>query len=345
MIQTLEELSQLPGISGQEHAVREYLCKRLEGHCDYSVDPLGNIIVFKKGLKPAIKKLLFSAHMDEIGFVVTGIHKDGYLHFAKVGGIDDRVIFGKVVQIGPNGIPGVIAGKPVHLVKDSELTDPPPANKLLIDIGAKSKEEAEKLVQPGDAVVYYGPFDRMGEHTIIGKAFDDRAGCAMLLNMIEGEIPYDCWFSFTVQEEIGCVGGEAAAYTVNPDIGIVVESTTASDIGGVDEDCKVCYQGMGPVLSFKDRGAIYDIKIYHRILKLAEQKNIPCQSKLGAFGGNEARAIQTSRGGSRIVAVSLPTRYLHSPSNTLDVRDIDSTRKLLEEILADLAPANGKDFE
>lgn len=337
LFKTLEEITQIPGISGREEKVREYIISRIKGKCQYDIDSLGNIIAFKEGKKRPKNKLFFSAHMDEVGFVVTGVTDEGFLNFTTVGGIDNRVIFGKAVQVGENLIPGIIAGKPIHLSDSNDLESAPDPDKIVVDIGAKDKEDALKHVQLGDYIIYHGPYMQMGDKTIVAKAFDDRAGCAMLLDIIDGDIEYDCTFGFTVQEEIGCVGGETAAYQVNADIGVVVESTTASDIGGVKKDRHVCSQGKGPVISFMDRGAIYDTGLYNYTMETAKNNGIPCQPKAGVFGGNEARVIQTARAGARILAVSLPTRYLHSPSNTLNTDDVENTRKLLEILIKELA--------
>lgn len=337
IINTLKELSLIPGISGQEDLVRDYIINKVHGKCEYSVDTLGNVICFKKGEDVPKNSLMFSAHMDEVGFIVTGINDEGYLRFANVGGIDSRVIFGKAVQVGKNMINGVIGGAPVHLVERADLTKPVDPDKMLIDIGAKDKEDAEKYVTVGDYVVFNAPFLELGDDTILGKAFDDRAGCAIMIDMINSDLPYDATFTFTVQEEVGCIGGQTAAYNVNPDIGVVLESTTASDIGGVEKDMHVCTQGKGPVISFMDRGAVYDKKLFDLTLKTAKDNDIPVQVKQGVFGGNEARVIQTSRSGAGVVGVSLPTRYLHSPSSTVKKQDIKSMRALLDKLIIKLA--------
>lgn len=340
ILENLEKLSAISGISGQEDAVREYIIGKIQGKCEHKVDALGNIIAFKKGANTPQNSIYMSAHMDEVGFIVTSISDEGLLRFDTVGGIDSRVVFGKNVLVGKNQVAGVIGGKPVHLLKSEERNTPAELDKLFIDIGAVDKDDAEKHVNIGDGVVFDSQFIKLGEHNIVGKAFDDRAGCAILIDLIETELDYDVTFGFTVQEEIGCVGGQTAAYGVNADIGVVVEATTASDIAGVDENKQVCKQGHGPVISFMDKGAVYDKKLFDLTMDTAKSNNIPCQAKLGVFGGNEARVIQTARSGASIVAVSLPTRYIHSGSNSLDIRDIASTRKLLQVLLKELAEVN-----
>lgn len=339
IIDNIELLSCLPGISGHEEAVRNEICKQLDGICEYEIDTLGNIIAFKKGNNSPKNKLMLSAHMDEIGFIITSIDDDGMLRFDNVGGIDPRVIFGKAVKIGKNSLPGVIGGNPVHQHTNDELLKLVDTDSLFIDIGASSKEEAAEYVSPGDSVVYQADFVEMGNDTIVGKALDDRAGCALMLDLIAQDLEYDCYFVFTVQEEIGCIGAETAAYSLQPDIGIIIETTTASDIAGVPETKHVCHQGKGPVISFMDRGTLYPRDLYSRVFEVAKANNVPCQAKEGIFGGNEARSIQTSGSGSKVVAVSMPARYLHSPSNSLNKTDIENTGKLLKLLINDLATA------
>lgn len=229
----IETLCALRGPSGREAAVREYLIEQIKGHAEYEVDPLGNLLVRKKGKKPAKKVLQLSAHMDEVGFIITNIDEKGFLSFAPVGGIQPEVTGGRMVLVGDDAIPGMVGCKPVHLCDDKERSDPGKISNMKIDIGAKDKAEAEKLVSLGDMVTFTGPVVHYGEGRVAGRALDDRAGCAMLLAMIREELPCDCCFSFTVQEEVGCFGGKTAAYTLRPDIAIAVETTTAGDLAGV----------------------------------------------------------------------------------------------------------------
>jgi len=171
-----------------------------------------------------------------------------------------------------------------------------------------------------------------GDGSIVAKSLDDRAGCALLVELMKTTLPYDCRFAFTVQEETGCTGAVTAGYTTAPDISIVVESTTASDIAGVSSDKQVCVLGGGPVISFMDRGAVYDSELYNVALQTAKDIGVPAQPKTGVFGGNDSRSIQTARDGAKIMAVSMPCRYIHSPSNMLRVSDIHHTQDLLKAL-------------
>ena len=329
LLERLERLCAIPGVSGWEDDVRTSILAEIEGKCEYKIDALGNIIAFKKGRKRAENTVLFSAHMDEVGFIITAIEETGLLRFATVGGIDSRCVVGKAVQIGANGIHGVIGTKPVHLQKASEREKALDISALYIDIGAKTKDEAAAHVKLGDRAVFKAEFTKFGEGMLLGRAFDDRAGCALLVELICTELEYDCSFSFTVQEETGCTGAVTAAWHTAPDIAVAVETTTASDIAGTPPDKTVCKLGGGPVISFMDRGTVYDHKLYSFAADLAERRGLAYQSKQGVFGGNEARSLQAAKAGSRALAISLPCRYLHTPSNMLAESDLQSTLELL----------------
>ena len=339
IIENLEKLCSLCGVSGWEDPVREEILRQLKGTCDVRVDALGNVIAHKKGAATPKNKLLLSAHMDEVGFIITYIEDSGLLRFTNVGGIDSRVVVGKAVEIGDARIYGVVGTKAVHLQEEAERSEPLKLDKLTIDIGARDKADALAVVRPGDRAVFSAPFGRMGDGRLYGRALDDRAGCAILLELLGRDLPWDCFFSFTVQEEIGCVGADTVGYELNPDIAIAVEATTASDIAGVDPDKVVCSQGAGPVISFMDRGAVYDRALYTLALETAKRHGIPCQCKAGVFGGNESRSFQTAGSGARILAVSLPCRYIHSPTNLLAEADIHHTAALLEKLIDAAAQA------
>lgn len=246
------------------------------------------------------------------------------------------MIVGKSVEIGPNRLYGAVGSKALHLHTEKEREEVPERDKLFIDIGARSKAEALEHVQPGDRAVFYAPFLSLGEDCILGRAFDDRAGCALLVKLLQSQLPCDCYFSFTVQEETGCTGAVTAGYTVAPDIAIAVETTTASDIGGVSGNQAVSHLGKGPVVSFMDSGTVYDSQLYRLAFEIAKKEAIPCQTKSMVAGGNESRSLQTARGGSRVMAVSLPCRYLHSPSNLLHKKDVEDTYRLLKALIGEL---------
>ena len=329
ILANLERLSQIPGVSGWEDAVRAAIIAEISGKCEYKTDALGNLIAFKKGKKTGKNTVLFSAHMDEVGFIITSIEDSGLLKFATVGGIDSRCVVGRAVEIGDKSVRGVIGTKPIHLQKPAEQESAPSIESLYIDIGAKTKTEAVGHIRLGDRAVFKADFTKFGEGMLLGRAFDDRAGCALMVEMINSELLYDCVFSFTVQEETGCTGAITAAWHAEPDISVAIETTTAGDIAGASPDKTVCKLGGGPVISFMDRGTVYDHSLYALAMELAEKRGIPHQSKQGVFGGNESRSLQTARAGSRTLAISLPCRYLHTASNMLAEKDLQSTFDLL----------------
>jgi len=330
----LEELCLLNGISGDEREVRDFIISQIKGFCDYSVDALGNLIAYKKGKKTAPKKLMLCAHMDEVGFIVTSIKSDGSIKFAPVGGIDSAVCLGREVFIGKNKLPGVIGGKAVHNLSDDEKKKFPEISSLYIDIGASSKEEAEKFVSLGDSICFKSDFISFGSGMLKGKAIDDRAGCAMLIELIKEEWEYDAFFVFTVQEEIGTRGAKTASNIVKPDFAIVLETTTASDIPGAEDEKRVCELGKGAVVSYMDRSTIYDKELYRLAFEIGREKNIPVQTKTMVAGGNDSGAIHVSGSGVRTAAISVPCRYLHSPSCVVKESDIFACKELARNLSA-----------
>lgn len=330
MIKTLKELCLLNGISGDESCVREYIIEKIRDKCDYSVDNLGNITAFRKGKKTPEKKLMIAAHMDEVGLIVTSVRSDGTLTFETVGGIDSAVIIGKRVKIGKNGLSGVVGSKAIHKLSAEEREKAPKISDLYIDFGAADKAEAEKYVSLGECVYFDSEFMEFGNNRIKSKAIDDRAGCALMLRLIEEEPEYDTFFVFNVQEEIGLRGSTVSAFSLQPDIAIVLEATTAADIDGADGAAKVCTINGGPVVSFMDRSTMYDKELYKTAFETAKENGIKCQTKSMIAGGNDSGAIHISGKGVRTIAVSLPCRYLHSPSCVISKQDFDDAYRLVK---------------
>lgn len=319
MINTLKELCTLSGTSGDEKNIRDYILKEISPYAQCTVDPNGNIIAYKKGTKKSAVKLMVDAHMDEVGIIISGITNEGFLKFKTVGGIKESVLLCRKVTIN-NTVCGVIGCKPIHLCSPDERKKCPKEDALYIDIGADTREGAEKLVSIGDFGVLDSRFKTLGKHVIKAKAIDDRAGCAVLIELLKQNIDYDFYATFTVQEEVGCRGARTAAYTVNPEAALVLESTTAADIDGVGNDKKICVLGGGAAVSFMDSGTMYDRALYN----CAMQSGIACQPKSGTTGGNNAAGIHLTRGGIKTLALSVPCRYIHSPSCMADTRDIES---------------------
>lgn len=337
LFETIETLTNLPGISGDEELVRDTILEMIEGNYETAaVDPLGSLIVTKKGAKTPKVKLMAEAHMDEVGFIVTAYASSGMLHFAPVGGIDPRVALGRRVYFPKEKIYGVIGYKAIHTLERDELQKVPGYDILCIDIGAKDQEEAEKTVALGTPVVFDSQFREFGDGKIKAKAIDDRAGCAMLVEMIRGNILYDTTFVFDVQEEVGLRGAAASSFRVAPDYAVVVESTTAADIGDAPEEKTVCNQGKGAVLSWIDTSTIYDRQLVKDAFQIAEKRNILAQPKRAVAGGNDAGVIHQSRGGVKTLAVSIPCRYLHSQASVVEKSDVINTYKMVEAWLEEM---------
>ena len=331
MLNLLEKLCLLDGTSGNEDSVREFIIGEIKGHCDYRVDNLGNIICFKKGKKRSDKRLMLDAHMDEVGLIITAVTSDGFLKFDTVGGMDASVLAFKTVKIG--NILGVISSKPIHLLSKEEQKKPQKASALYIDIGASSKEEALSLVSLGDTAIIQSDFTLMGEN-VKAKAIDDRIGCAVLITLLKEKSEYDYTAVFSTQEEIGTRGAKVATFALNPDFALILEATTAADIAGVSDDKSVCNLGKGPAVSFMDRATAYDRCLYNAALN----SGLKVQPKRAVAGGNNAGAVHLSREGARTLAISLPCRYIHSPSCVANVNDMTDmlalTRYMLNGILS-----------
>lgn len=338
MMELIKELCALNGVSGDEDRVREFIRGQAEPYADsIRTDALGNLIVFKKGTKTTGHKLLMAAHMDEVGLIVTHVTDEGYLKFDFVGGVDRRVAIGKSVVLGDQAIQGIIGLKAIHLVSREERKKTPKTDSMYIDIGAKNKEEALKLVQPGTYGSFIGEPEAFGNGLLKAKAIDDRVGCAVMLALMKEELPMDVTFAFTAQEEVGTRGAFGAAFSVSPEIALVLETTTAADLPNVEEHRKVCAPGKGPVISYMDGGTIYDRGLFEDLRRLAEENQIPWQTKEYIAGGNDARSIQRSKAGVRVAAVSAAVRYLHAPASVGSVADFENMLKLARLFVADVA--------
>lgn len=334
MLRLIEELCLLNGVSSGEDAVRAYLMKHAEPYADkMRTDSMGNLIVLKKGARACGNTLMLTAHMDEVGFIINDITEEGYLKFAPVGGIDPRVVIGKPVRVGEKGIPGAIGLKAYHLVSAEEEKSVPKFEDLYIDIGARDRADAESVTALGDLAAFDSDAVTFGDGMFKAKAIDDRVGCAVMLKLIQEDLPMDCTFVFSVQEEVGTRGAFGAAFSVCPDIALVLEGTTAADLPGTPAHQRVAVPGKGPVLSFMDGGTVYDRALFELLRDLAEQNQIPWQTKNYTSGGNDASAIQRSKEGVRVAAMSAAVRYLHAPSSVASIRDFDHMHLLAKKFI------------
>lgn len=335
----LRELSEIAGVSGDESRVREFIWEAVKDYVDGGrVDAMGNLITWKGKDKPG-PRLMVAAHMDEIGFMITHIEENGLLRFDKVGGIDDRVLPAKAVRIGKDGVAGVIGMKPIHLLSPAERRRPITYDQLYIDIGAASKEEAQRHVKLGDYAVFATPFAEFGDGLLQGKAFDDRVGCSLLIDLVKEDVPYPFFAVFTVQEEIGLRGARIAAYDIEPDLAIALEGTTCADIPETEEHGQATTLGAGPAITFMDRATIPSRPLVDGLVETAESNDIPWQWRRTTFGGTDAGSIHLTRAGVPAATVSVPCRYIHSPCAYMSRRDYDNALRLLKAFLPNVPDA------
>lgn len=330
MLELLKRLCNTFGPSGYEDEVRDIIISEIKDFAtEYRIDAVGNLIVFKKGKKKPSYKRLFSAHMDEVGFMITHIDSDGYASIEPVGGIDRRVVAGRRVTVGDSRILGVIAAKPIHLQPPEERGVCIPIDKSYIDIGAHSEKETKQYFDVGDLACFMPNFEYFGDGGIKSKAIDDRFGCAVLVEMIKSELEYDTYFAFCICEETGCRGALGTAFSEKADFVCVVEATTAGDIHGAPRSQYGCIQGEGAVISFMDGGTVYDKDLVRNVMALAKENGIKAQLKSLAVGGNDAQAYQRVPRATKVLAVSAPARYIHSPMSTVKISDLEDIRSLL----------------
>ncbi|MBQ8546483.1 MAG: M20/M25/M40 family metallo-hydrolase [Clostridia bacterium] len=338
MKQLLKKLSLEFGPSGCEDRVREAIKEEIK---DYIVgkeaieDGLGSYIVHMGGNGP---RLMISAHMDEVGFMVTGILDNGLLKFGTVGGIDPVCLSSKRV-ISESGVKGNIISKPIHLLSASERGQAPKMKNLSIDIGANSKDEAQKLTFVGDYFTFDSDYCEYGEGFVKCKALDDRLGCAIMCQLIKdiynGEIEpkYDLYFAFTTREEIGYSGAYGASMRVRPEYAIILESKAVADIAGVGEESQVATLGDGVIISFADRGTIYDHTFVKHIKAIADKNGIKNQTNRYISGGNDSMHIQKNAEGARVSTLSCASRYIHSQSDVIHMDDFESAYKTVKEVI------------
>jgi len=310
---------------------------------EHRVDALGNLITLRKARvkprKPAPKKVLVAAHMDEVGLMITEVAKNGLLRFSPVGGIDPRLMLAQKVLVGDKKIPGVVGTKPIHHLKAEEMKQVLKHDQLGIDTGATSQSQAEGQAHVGDYATFDTAFEELGE-LAKGKAFDDRAGCAVLMELLKADYPFDLYAVFTVQEEVGLRGARVAAYAVEPDCAVVLEGTVCDDLPKKKDVSPTSRLGAGPVITLMDHSFIAHQGMLRHIINVAEKNKIPHQFKQPGIGGTDAGAIHLSKEGIPSLAVAVPCRYIHSPVSLLNLKDFENTvflvRQTLQTLTADI---------
>ncbi len=330
----IKKLTQTYSPSGRENEIRKIILEEVKDFIDgYEIDKLGNLIVWKKGRGG--EKLLLDAHMDEIGVVATYIDDRGFIRIEPVGGISPYNLLGSTIFF-PNvkGIVGIEGETQEELVKNVRELN---FDKIFVDIGVKDREKTEELVPPGTFGVYYAPFIDLGER-VVSKAMDDRIGCAIIIEVLKRTKPYhNLYATFSVQEEVGLVGASTVAFNIRPDVAIAVDVTSYSDTPKGNKRMSLVL-GKGPAIKIKDSASISDRRVVDKLRNLAEKKNIPYQIEILLRGGTNAAVLQTTGEGIVSGTLSIPTRYVHSPHEMVDLNDVENAVKLL----VSLAEEEGK---
>ncbi len=326
MFDLLKKVLSPVGPSGVETPVADVIREEIKDCVDtVEVDALGNLIATKLGKGENPRKVMLSAHMDHIGYIVTGIEKEGFLRVTNVGGIGMVNSYNRHV-VFPNGVHGVVVAQPV--------SGQPALKDLFVDIGAQDKDDAKKMVQLGDVCVYANDCFRLGENRVAAPAMDDRCACALLVKLLQtvGETKDTIIAVFSVQEEVGCRGAKVASFAKEPDIGIALDVTGWGDTPGVTlPEIKL---GEGIAVKVMDRGSISNPALREALIEAGEQAGVKTQREVLPYGGTDASAMQTSRGGIPVCTISIPCRYVHSACEVIDMRDMDAGLKLLQRYFA-----------
>ncbi len=329
----LKKLTEAFGPSGFEDEIRQVIYEEIKSYGDsIYTDALGTLIV-ETNLEAKGPKLLVVAHMDEVGFMIVDINDYGLLRFRPLGGVDPRILVSKPVLVGPNRLYGVIGSKAVHLQEPEEREHPLQLQQLYIDIGAHSREEAEKYVTVGDLAVFATKYEEVGDRRAKSKSFDDRVGCAVLIETLKKKFNLPIVYAFTVQEETGLRGAGPVAYRVKPDLAIVIEGTVCFDVVETPSHGQSTIQGAGPALSVVDSKTIGHRTFREHILEVGAQEGIPVQLRRTIGGANDIGAIHLTGMGIVSAAISVPTRYIHAPSQMISLDDFFNTVRLLEAVL------------
>lgn len=344
MNELLQKLTTASGISGDEVEIRTLIRDLIEPLVDeWRVDALGSIIALKKGTGESDLKVMVDAHIDEVGLIITGIDSNGSLQFMPVGGLNSLVLAGQVVEIGRKKIRGVIGLKPVHLLNtSSEYSKIPSMSSLRIDIGAKDKNGVNGKVNIGDRVTFFSDYLELGEdddfgRTALAKAFDNRAACAALIELLQGDpYPFDLYAAFTVQEEVGLRGATVAAYGIEPDVAFVIECTPAYDLPNDSDRGSNTELGQGPALYVMDSQTIQDPRLVQHLIQAASANDIPYQIRRPGGGGTNTGTIQRARAGCPAAAIGLPGRHAHTGWMMINLKDYKNYVRLTDAALRSL---------
>jgi putative aminopeptidase FrvX len=327
MKKLLQQLTETFGPSGYEDNVRKLVQAEVKSLADeIKVDALGSLIVRKRPSKQTkdTKKIMIAAHMDEIGIIASHIDENGFVRFSNIGGVFGKYVLGGRIRF-LNGVQGVIGYDRFEKIHES-----PSLDKVYIDVGATSKKDCP--VKVGDVAAFDRPYVEMGNR-LVAKSMDDRVGVLVAIETLRAlkSSPHDIYFVFTTQEEVGVRGASTSAFGVDPDVGIAIDVTPTAD---TPNSLKMeMALGKGPCVKIQDAGAISDPRVVQWMIRAAEKNKIPYQREVLLFGGTDARAIQVTRAGVPAGCLSIPMRYVHSPSEMVDYTDVQNSVKLLTAIL------------
>lgn len=340
----LKELTDAKGIPGNEKEPRDVMKKYIKNYADEVItDGLGSLIAKKVGDENG-PKIMVTGHLDEVGFMVTRIDDQGFIFFQPVGGWWNQVMLAQRVTImtRKGDITGVIGSKPPHILSPEQRKKPVEIKDMFIDIGASSKEEAEEFgVRPGDSIVPYFEFTVMkNEKVLLAKAWDNRIGCAIAIEVLKQlqneKHPNIVYGVGAVQEEIGLRGAKTAAYQINPDIGFAVDVGVAGDMPGVSDKEAAGKMGKGPQIIVYDASMVSHKGLRDFVVDTAEELNIPFQYDAMAGGGTDAGSIHVTHQGVPALAITVPTRYIHSHAAMLHRDDFENAVKLIVEVIKKL---------
>ncbi|HVM72787.1 MAG TPA: hypothetical protein VMT91_13580 [Anaerolineales bacterium] len=336
-IKLLERLCNAVAVTGDEGEVRRIVLEELKGLTDeVRLDALGNILAVRRGTGDKRLRVMLSAHMDEVGFMLVADEGAGLFRFETIGGIDVRQLPGKAVLVGREHVPGVIGARPIHLTTADERKQKIPLDALRIDVGPGTS-----TVKPGDRGTFATRFQRSGP-AVISKALDNRLGVATLIELLKHPpAGVDLLAAFTVQEEIGMRGAKVAAYALNPEIGIALDSTPANDLPAWDGRENATYNtklGLGPAIYTADGGTMSDPRLIRWLTGTGDALHISYQLRQPGGGGTDAASIHRTRSGVPSVTVSMPHRYTHSARSIARLDDWKNSLALLTEALARLSP-------
>ncbi len=324
-MELLKKLTQTDGVSGTENEISNLIYQNAKEYCDeVKTDAMGNLIAHKKG---SGKRIMISAHMDEIGIIVSFIQKEGFIRFSNIGGLCTKQLVGRRVRF-KNGVVGVIGCEEEDFEKKAQIS------KLFIDIGTKNEEDTKKYVNIGDMAAFEGDFYKR-EDTVVSKALDNRVGCYILLKaMMDTKTDNDLYFVFSTQEEVGLRGAKAATFDISPDYAIAVDVTDTGDCPEAQKNSVKL--GKGAAIKVMDRSVLCDAYVRSLMIEVAKENKIPYQLEIMTDGGTDAGAMHLSRGGVKTGGISVPTRHIHSPSEMININDTQNCIELLKAVLEKL---------